>query len=314
VADRGARAGSGRPIGARWRIGVLTLGVEANNPCRAAFVDGLRERGYIETKNVDIDYRYADGDVGRLVPLAQQLMALKPDVLVGGEPSPTRALKAVAPSLPIVCPLLAEAVFREFAASYARPGGTVTGIAFNVEGMSGKLVELALERVPGALQIGFLSNHTGPNMPFFRRDIEDAATTRHISMLVEDVTTADGLAPALHRLIDSKVHALIVPLNSLLQNEAPSIVQLATSARLPTIFAERRSVELGGLASYGIDEKENFRRAADYVDRILKGAKPAEMPIEFPTKIELVINLKTAKTLALEVPLHIQQRADDVIE
>jgi putative ABC transport system substrate-binding protein len=122
--------------------------------------------------------------------------------------------------------------------------------------------------------------------------------------------TADGLAPALHRLTERKVQALIVPLNGLLQNEAPRIVQLATSARLPTIFADRRSVELGGLASYGIDEKENFRRAADYVDRILKGAKPAEMPIEFPTKIELVINLKTAKGLALDVPLHIQQRAD----
>jgi putative ABC transport system substrate-binding protein len=297
------------------RIGVLTLSSDkADKAFQAAFVDGLLRRGYVEGKNLVIDYRYADGSVARLVPLAEQLLSLRPDVLLGGEPSAARALKKVAPTLPIVCPLLTQSVLPEFAASYARPGGNVTGIAFNVEGMSGKLLELAQEVVPAAVRVGFLSNPTGASMTFFARGIEEAASHRKIAVLTEQVTTSEGLAPAFERLKQRIADAVIVPLNGLFQNEAPQIAQLALSARLPTIFAERHSVQVGGLASYGVDEKETFQRAADYVDRILKGAKPAEMPIEFPTKIELVINLKTAKTLGLDVPLHLQQRADEVIE
>ena len=155
---------------------------------------------------------------------------------------------------------------------------------------------------------------TGASMPFFARGVEEAASGRKITVLTEQVTTSEGLTPAFERLKELIADAVIVPLNGLFQNEASQIAKLALSARLPTIFAERHSVQVGGLASYGVDEKETFRRAADYVDRILKGAKPAEMPIEFPTKIELVTNLKTAKALGLDVPLHLQQRADEVIE
>jgi putative ABC transport system substrate-binding protein len=272
---------------ARSRIGVLTLASETDKTYRAAFaafVDGLRGRGYVEAKNLDIDYRYADGDVARLMPLARQLISLKPDVLIGGELSAVRALKAVAPTLPIVCPLLTHVALPELAASYARPGGSVTGIAFNVEGMTGKLVELAHQVVPRAVRIGFLANPTGASMPFFAQGIEDAAGRLSIAVLTEKVTTRDGLAPAFDRLRERQAQVLIVPLNGLFQNEGAHIVLLALSARLPTIFAERHAVEIGGLASYGVVEKETFRRAADYVDRILKGAKPADMPIEFPTQ------------------------------
>jgi putative tryptophan/tyrosine transport system substrate-binding protein len=168
--------------------------------------------------------------------------------------------------------------------------------------------------VPRLLWIGFLSNPTGASMRFFAQNAEDGARSRSITVLTEEVTTREGLAPAFDRLGHREAQALIVPLNGLFRNEGPHIVQLALAARLPTFFAERHAVEIGGLASYGVDEKETFRRAADYVDKIIKGAKPGEMPIEFPTRIELVINLQTAKALGLNVPPQLQQRADEVIE
>src|ERR1700730_4827478 len=153
---------------ARARIGVLTLSSPKDEDrIIAAFVEGLHKHGYIEAKNVDLDYRYAEGDVSRLVPLAQELVALKPNVVLGGEGSPTRAFKRVAPTLPIVCPVLTDALLPELAASYARPGGSVTGIAQTVEGVAGKLLELAEEFVPGALRVGFLSNPSGASMQFF---------------------------------------------------------------------------------------------------------------------------------------------------
>src|SRR6516162_979601 len=153
------------------------------------------------------------------------------------------------------------------------------------------------EFVPSAVRVGFLANPTGASMQFFAHSIEEAAGGRGILLLTEEATTPDDLSPALGRLARQQAQAIIVPLNGLFRNEVGQIVQLATAARLPTIFAQPYGPKAGGLASYGIDLKNNFRRAADYVDRILKGAKPADMPVEFPTKIDLVINLKTARAL-----------------
>jgi putative tryptophan/tyrosine transport system substrate-binding protein len=149
-------------------------------------------------------------------------------------------------------------------------------------------------------------------MQYFAHSIEDAARGRGILLLTEEAATPDDLSPALGRLARQQPQAIIVPLNGLFRNEVD--LQLATTARLPTIFAQPYGPKAGGLASYGVDLKDNYRRAAGYVDKILKGAKPADMPIEFPTKIELIINLKTARTLGLEVPSFLQQRADEVIE
>ena len=190
----------------------------------------------------------------------------------------------------------------------------MTGLAETVEGMTGKLIELVQEFVPGAVRVGFLSNPTGASMQFFARSSEEAARSRGILLLTEQAATPAELSPALGRLARQQAQAIIVPLNGLFRNEVAQIVQLAIATRLPTIFAQRHGAEAGGLASYGTDYKDNYRRAAGYVDKILKGAKPADMPIEFPTKIELVINLKTARTLGIDVPLFLQQRADEVIE
>ena len=170
------------------------------------------------------------------------------------------------------------------------------------------------EFVPSAVRVGLLANPTGASMQFFAHSIEEAARGRGIILLAEEATTPDDLSPALGRLVRQQSQAIIVPVNGLFRNEVRQIVELATAAWLPTIFDQPYGPKAGGLASYGVDPKNNYRRAADYVDKILKGAKPADMPIEFPTKIELVINLKTAKTLGIDIPSFLQQRADDVIE
>jgi ABC-type uncharacterized transport system substrate-binding protein len=212
-----------------WRIGVLTLASSKDDGrVLAAFVDGLHSHGYVEGKNLDIYYRYSDGDVKRLAALARELIVLKPDVLLGAEPSPVRA------------------------------------------------------------RVAFLSNPTGASMQFFAHSIEETARQRGVVLLTEEAATPDALAPAFDRMVRQQAQAIIVPTNGLFRNEVGQIVELAAAARLPTIFAKRDRVEGGGLASYGVDQRENYRRAADYVDKMLKGAKPGEMPIEFPTKVEMV--------------------------
>jgi putative ABC transport system substrate-binding protein len=296
-----ARAQQGGPI---KRVGFLTLlSLKDEEGVLAAFLDGLRSHGLIEGKNLKLDYRYSEGDVKRLTPLAQELVALRPDVLVGGEPSPAKVVKSIAPTLPIVCPQLTDAQLSDLVASYARPGGTVTGLAETVEALTGKLIELVQEFVPSAVRVGFLANPTGASMQYFAHSIEEAARDRRILLLTEKAATPDDLSPALGRLARQQPQAIIVPLNGLFRNEVDQIVQLATAARLPTIFAQPYGPKAGGLASYGVDLKDNYRRAADYVDEILKGAKPADMPIEFPTKIELIINLKRRECLGLRCQL-----------
>ena len=300
---------------ARPRIAFLSLGAAQEGATLvAAFADGLRRLGYAEGQNVDIDYRYAAGEVEQLKSLAQDLIALKPDMLVGSEPSAARALKSVAPTLPIVCLALTDALIPDLIASYARPAGTITGMAQSVEGVTGKLVEVALEIIPGAVRIGFLSNPAGASMRLFAQIVDTAAGARGIAVLTEDVSTAGQLAPAFDRFRRQGTQAVIVPANGLFRVQRAQLAQLALAARLPTISAERQYVEAGLLASYGVNEGENYRRAAGYVDRILKGAKPGDLPGEFPTRVELTINLRTAKALGVDLSPTFVTRADEVIE
>jgi putative ABC transport system substrate-binding protein len=300
---------------ARPRIAFLSLGAAQEGATLvAAFADGLRRLGYAEGQNVDIDYRYAAGEVEQLKSLAQDLIALKPDMLVGSEPRAARALKSVAPTLPIVCLALTDALIPDLIASYARPAGTVTGMAQSVEGVTGKLVEVALEIIPGAVRIGFLSNPAGASMRLFGQIVDTAAGARGIAVLTEDVSTAGQLAPAFDRFRRQGTQAVIVPANGLFRVQRAQLAQLALAARLPTISAERQYVEAGLLVSYGVNEGENYRRAAGYVDRILKGAKPGDLPVEFPTRVELTINLRTAKALGVDLSPTFVTRADEVIE
>jgi putative ABC transport system substrate-binding protein len=304
----------GRATGKRPRVAVLTLlSPEDRGGRTAAFISGMRELGYIPGQTVDFDYRYAYGDTERLRPLAQELIALVPDVIFAEEPSAARAVKAVAPDLPIVCPVLSDRLSDLFA-SYARPGGSVTGVTTMVEDLNRKLVELAQEVVPGLKLIGLLINPAGANRMLVTEQVQAGAQARGVTTLVAEARFPGELVPALDRMAKAGAQIVIVPPNGMFINQRETITGQALAAGLPTIFEERQDVEAGGFMSYGVNETEGSHRAAAYVDKILKGAKPGDLPIEFATKIELVINLKTAKVLGLSVPPQLVARADEVIE
>jgi len=305
-----ARAAGGHP-----RIGVLDIGsAESDARDLAAFRDGLQRLGYVEGRTVDIDYRYADGDTNELPALAQEIIQLKPDVVLASAVSPTRAVKGVAQTLPIVCPAFSDAFIPNLAVSFAHPGGSITGIASDVDGMIGKLTELTLDVLPGTTKIGFLANPAGGSMARFEQQVQSASQARGVEVRIEQLEKLGDSDEAFQRLSKEKVQAVIVPANGLFRSERKRIVELAMALRLPLIFAERESVDAGGLASYGVDLSENFRRAAIYIDKILKGASPGDLPIEVPTKLVLAINIKTARTLGLTVPPTLLSRADEVIE
>jgi putative ABC transport system substrate-binding protein len=303
-----------RAIGKRPRVAVLTLlSPEDRGGRTAAFIVGMRELGYIPGQSVDFDYRYAYGDTERLRPLAQELIALGPDVIFAEEPSAARAVKALAPNLPIVCPVLTDRLPDLFA-SYARPGGSVTGVTVMVEDLTAKLVELAQEVVPGLKLVGLLVNPAGANRMLFTEQVEAGAQARGVITLVEEARLPGELVPALDRMAKAGAQIVIVSPNGMFINQRETITGQALAAGLPSIFEERQDVEAGGLLSYGVNETEGSHRAAAYVDKILKGAKPGDLPIEFATKIELAVNLKTAKALGLTVPPSLLARADEVIE
>jgi putative ABC transport system substrate-binding protein len=305
-----ARAAAARP-----RVGVLSINSpDYEAPLLAAFRDALQRLGYVEGRSIDIDYRASNGDMKALATLAQELIDLKPQVVLAGSVSPVRAVKRIAPVMPIVCPAFSDGFVPDLAANFAHPAGSVTGIASNVEALFGKLVELTRDAIPGTTRIGFLSNPAGASMARFEQQVKSAAKAQRVELRVATVEKSDDIDGAMRQLSDEKVQAVIVPGNGLLNRAQKRIVALAMSLRLPLIFGMREGVIAGGLASYGTNNSDNYRRAAAYVDKILKGAAPGDLPIEFPTQIELVINLKTAKTLGLTVPAPLLDRADELIE
>jgi len=306
---------SGHAAGNHPRIAVLEIKSAASEARNlAAFRDSLQRLGYIEGRTVDVDYRHADGETNSLQVLAQELVQSKPDVVLTDAVSPTRAVKQIAPAVPIVCVAFGETFIPSLAASFARPGGSVTGIASDVEGLFGKLIELTLDAISGTTNIGFLANPAGASMAYFEQQVRSAAKVHGVEVRIEEVGQPDDFDGAFQRLNEQKVQAVIVPPNGLLTSARQRIVDLSRHFRLPLIFQERDGVEAGGLASYGINLSENYSRAAIYIDKILKGAAPGDLPIEFPTKLELVINLKTARALGVTVPPTLLNRADEVIE
>jgi putative ABC transport system substrate-binding protein len=304
-----ARAQRPRP-----RIAFLSLNSAQADVDKVSFVEGLRALGHLEGQNTDIDYRYASGDTTRLAALARELFAAKPNVALANTISPAFAIKSIAPELPIVCPIISDAAVPRLAASYARPGGSVTGVSAFVEGLYTKTLELALDMVPNARRIGLLTNPTGASMGLVMQQIDTAAQGRGVAVKSVQSRTAEELTLAFESFANAQVEVVIVAPNALFTSESSRIARLALSVRLPTIFAYGLGVETGGLASYGVDRRENFRRAAVYVDKILKGSKPGDLPIEFPTKLLLVVNLKTANALGITIPATIVGRADEIIE
>ena len=284
----------------------------------SAFIDallqGMKELGYVEGHNFEIVYRYADGYTERLPALAEELVRLKPIVILAPASGPAVAAKNATATIPIVTPALADAVHLGLIVSEARPGSNVTGIMPYVPGLPAKQIELAREVVPGTERIGVLANSNDPKGPPQLQELETAGQALGNMIVPVEVRTPDDLDGGFETLVNRRVNAVIVLQTSMLLSERRRIAVLAATRRLPTIYGYREHVEDGGLISYGVDLRACFRRAAFYVQKILNGAAPADLPVEFPTKLELVINLKTARGIGLEIPPILLARADEVIE
>jgi putative ABC transport system substrate-binding protein len=298
-----------------WRIGVLeTVPRELNAAYFNAFLQGLRELGYVEGQNIVFEYRSADGRQERFPALADELVRLKVDMIVTrGTPAALAAKKATK-SIPLVMVGAGDPVGSGIVASLARPGGNITGLsALNVE-ISAKRFELLTELIPGIARIACLFDMGNPVNPPQWKETERAAQSRKIRTQLFDVRNADDLRNALDSAAKQRVGALIVGLDDLTRANRPRIIELAAQNRLPAIYGAGEFVDAGGLISYSTKFGDFYYRAATYVDKILKGAKPADIPVEQPTKFELVVNMKTAKALGVKIPNSILVRADKVIE
>jgi putative tryptophan/tyrosine transport system substrate-binding protein len=296
-------------------LGYLVTGTEAGYASLTTpFLHRLREIGYTDGRNIDIITRYADADITRLPSLADELVRLQPDVIVAIDPPAAFAAKKSTASLPIVAAILNDPVRLGMIASYARPGGNVTGILSQVEGLPGKQVEIAREVVPGLTVLGVLVNPANATHAFQRQEIEAAAMSSGVKIVAVEVRSKADLEPAFKALHAAGVRAGVVLRDFLFFNEFRSIAELAKTLKLATIASQNTYVEAGGLVSYGVDDSENHRRAADFVDRILKGSKPADLPVEFSTKLVTSINMRTAKALDLTIPPTLLAIADEVIE
>jgi putative ABC transport system substrate-binding protein len=277
-------------------------------------LDGLRELGQIEGRDFEMVYRSADGLVERLPRAAEELVQLNPDIIIASATIQAVAAKKATDTIPIVVPVLADPVGLSLVASEARPGGNVTGIAPYVKGLPAKQLELAREVVPGATRIGLVDDVNDPKAHPQRREIETAGKELEIKIVPAEVRTASDIGSAYEALAAGGVEVVVVEQSSMLIVARKEIAEAAAAKKLPTVYGYREHVEAGGLISYGVNLNSCFHRAAYYVDKILKGAKPGDLPVEFPTHIELLINLKSAKALSLEIAPTLLARADEVIE
>jgi ABC-type uncharacterized transport system substrate-binding protein len=278
------------------------------------FPEELNALGYVEHHDYEIEYRYADGNLNRLPKLAAELALLNPDVIVVGSTAAALASKRAGPSVPIVIAAATNPVWFGLAKDLARPEGNVTGMLGGFESLAGKQLELGLQLLPGKKRVGMLVNATNVVSEVHRQNAETAAQTKAAELSSVTASTPMALNNAMNELANRRVDYVIVPADAMFLSERQRIAELALAVKLPTVYAFREHAEAGGLISYGVDLREQFRRAARYVDKIIKGAKPSGLPFEQPTKFELVINLKTAKALGLTVPPSLLARADEVIE
>ena len=312
---------------------VTPLGAEAQQPERAprigvlfarslssiahrydAFRQGLRELGYIEGKTIIIEYRSAEGKLDRVPELAAELVRLKVDVILAAGDASIRALQQATRTIPIVVGTAGDLVGPGYAASLARPGGNITGLSATSPELSAKRLEILREVLPTISRVAILWN---PSNPVKVQDFNEAkAGARALKLRLQslEVRSATDFAGAFQTATRSRPDALLVLQDLLTGEYGPRIIEFTAKSRLPTMWVSKEWVEAGGLMSYGPSEPDMWRRAATYVDKILKGAKPADLPIEQPTRFELVINLRTAKTLGLAIPQSLLLRADHIIQ
>jgi len=274
----------------------------------------LRELGYLEGQNIAFESRFAEGKTDRLPGLAAELVALKVDVIVTSGTPASLAAKQATRTIPIVMAQLADPVGAGLVASLGRPGGNVTGLTTQDADLSGKRLEMLLEVVPKVSRFAVLIDETSPGSMLIARGTQVAAQSLGVQLQSLGVRGPGELDRAFSAMKEARAGALIVESSSLLFTSRTRLADLALKNRLPTMFAQREYAEAGGLMAYSADFSDLFRRTATFVDKILKGAKPADLPVEQPTKFDFVINLKTAKALGLTIPQSLLARADEVIQ
>jgi putative ABC transport system substrate-binding protein len=295
------------------RIGVLES-VSTTAGERENLIAGLRELGLVERENLTFEYRWAEGHYERLPGLAAELVAMKVDVIVAGGAPAIQAAKQATTSIPIVMVRVGDPVGSGFVASLSRPGGNITGLSNILVEAASKYIELLRAAVPKLSHVAVLMNPTNPVHAAYFRHIQATGEKDGATISPMQASTAREIATAFGALKQESVEALIVLGDPFFLSQAPRIVEFAAQHRLPTMFWTRGPVESGGLMSYGQNNAEYYRRAATYIDKILKGAKPGDLPVEQATKVELVINLKTARAIGLTIPQQLLLRADKVIE
>jgi len=297
------------------RIGFLSAASSSAIAARVeAFRQGLRELGYVEGKNIFIEWRFAEGKSDRLPSLAAELVRLKVDVIVSEAPTSTRSAKQATVTIPIVMVFDDDPVGSGFVASLARPGGNITGLSTLSPEISGKQLELLKEIVPKLSRVGVLGDVTRPGIQQALREINVAADAFRVQVQYLEVRGSKDIEIAFRAASKERVDAVLVLGSPVLTSQRKQVVELAVKSRLPAIYAREEPVEDGGLMSYGVSIADLSRRAATYVDEILKGAKPADLAVEQPKNFELIINLKAAKQIGLTIPSNVLARADKVIK
>jgi putative ABC transport system substrate-binding protein len=296
-------------------IGYVGYDAPGSDPSGIAGLrQGLRELGYVENQNIVIEYRYAEGNPDRLPGLIAELTRLKADLILTQGTAVTAAAQRAAGTTPIVF-VAADPVRSGFVQSLARPGGNITGLSVaQAEHFSEKWLELVKDTVPKASRVGIIWNPTNPILGANLREMVAVAPGLGLQLSSQPVRSVTDIDAAFAAMARTRVAALIVQTDPLVVSRTAQILRLAAAHRVPTIYGLREFVDAGGLMSYGPNFADLWRRAAIYVDKILKGVKPADLPVEQPTKFELVINLKTAKALGLTIPPSLLARADQVIE
>jgi putative tryptophan/tyrosine transport system substrate-binding protein len=314
----GALASSLAPFiaDAQQKSGVARVGLFGNTPEPQweAFRKTLRDLGWVEGRNLVIDERWMMGDAQRAGDLAANLIDLNPDVLVASSSTQVEALRRLTKTIPIIFVLHADPVGVGHVASLARPGGNITGLSQLLTEVSAKMLQMLHEAVPRASRIGVLWNPTTPSHPQALKVIELAARQLSLRAVVVEAKSVEELAAAFATLTRERVEALLVIPSPLIFRERDRLAELCLAHRLPAMFGFRQNVEAGGLFSFGVDIRDQIARAAVYVDRVLRGAKPAELPVEQAMRFELAINMKTAKAIGLTIPAAVLLRADHVIE
>jgi len=302
------------------RVGVLlgwSAGAPQAGPFLAAFTEGLTELGLIEGRNIHIEYRWAGTDAELMRKFAKELIDLHPDVIVGHSTPVTTALQHETRSIPIVFVTVSDPVGSRFVSSLAHPGGNMTGFINIESSLGGKWIELLKEVAPGITRAGLLFNpETAPHAEYYRRPFEAAARFRAIEPFAAVVRTRDDIERVLADIAgEPNVGLAVMPdIFSADPKNLNLIILLVARHRLPTVFPYRYMITAGGLISYGIDNTDLWRRTPTYIDRLIKGERPGDLPVQLPTKFELAVNLKTAKNLGVAIPPALLARADEVIE